>query len=460
MATVVLTAGLFVFVAHLLELLFEKTRIPDILLLMLLGLVAGPVMGLISQEDLGRVGEFLSTLTLLVILFESGLSLKLKSLFESAGRAAPFAIISMGLAIACITGVMKVMLGLDTWMAILGGFILGGTSSAVVIPMLKALKGSESTMTMLTLESTVTDVFCIIGTVGIAASLAAGEKVQAQVLLGNATFSLVVASFLGILFAVVWSVGLTFATRLNDNLFTTLAGAMVVYGLSERLEISGAIATLCFGIALGNLPRGVVLTIDRAGTSDPLKLGLREVGAQEKRVYAETVFLLKAAFFFYLGMQVAPAALFSKQGFFALVLALVPFFPRYPVVRLFFSAEETSRREALLASVLVPRGLAAAVLAMIPVNLGLQGGEALASLVAMTVFWSIASVSVMVLLVERGKLDSVGALAFGSFSHPEQPDGNVPSAEKPVQTRSAVADRPPEAVPGQGERVVAAGAEE
>ncbi len=148
MATVVLTAGLFVFVAHLLELLFEKTRIPDILLLMLLGLVAGPVMGLISQEDLGRVGEFLSTLTLLVILFESGLSLKLKSLFESAGLAAPFAIISMGLAIACITGVMKVMLGLDTWMAILGGFILGGTSSAVVIPMLKALKSSESSVTL------------------------------------------------------------------------------------------------------------------------------------------------------------------------------------------------------------------------------------------------------------------------------------------------------------------------
>jgi len=416
METVILTAGLFVFVAHLLELIFERTRIPDILLLMLMGLVAGPVMGLITNDDLGKVGEFLSVLTLLVILFESGISLKIGALLRSAGRAVPFSLVSMVLAIACITAAFHLLMGLDLWMAILGGFILGGTSSAVVIPMLKALKASESTMMVLTVESTLTDVFCIIGTVGIASSLQAGEKVQAVGLLGTAAFSLLIASGLGALLAVAWSVCLTFARRLKDTLFTTLAGAMVVYGLGEELGVSGAIATLAFGIVLGNKPRNLVINIEREGDDHPVRLGLRDVGGVEKRIYAEAVFLLKAAFFFYLGMQVAPGDLFSRGGAIALVLAWVPFLPRYPVVRLFLNPETTTRREGLLSSVLVPRGLAAAVLAMIPVQMGLPGGAQLASVVAMTVFLSIASVSLMVLLVERGRLDRVGQLAFGSFA--------------------------------------------
>ena len=416
MSTVILVAGLFVFLAYMLELLFERTRIPDILLLMVLGLLVGPVLGLLTNDDLGRVGDFLSLLTLLVILFESGLSLRLSSLSRSAGRAAPFALVSMALAIAAISYALQVLMGLDTWMAILGGFILGGTSSAVVIPMLKALKASESTRMMLMLESTVTDVFCIIGTVGIAASLAAGEEVQAGGLLGKAALSLLLACFLGAMFAVAWSVGLTFARRLRETLFTTLAGAMVVFGLAEEMQVSGAIATLTFGIALGNLPKKVFLTIESEGADHPVRLGLREVGGVEKRLYAETVFLLKAAFFFYLGMQVSPADLLSKAGAVALVLAWVPFIPRIPVVRLFMDPATTTRREGLLGSVLVPRGLAAAVLATLPVQMGLTGGEALRDVVAMTVFLSITSVSIMVFLVERGKLDGIGRVVFGSFA--------------------------------------------
>ncbi|MDP6934247.1 MAG: cation:proton antiporter, partial [Myxococcota bacterium] len=177
MHTAVLAVGLFVFVAHLLDVLFERTRIPDILMLMILGLVAGPVLGIVDTADLGVVGEFLSVVTLLVILFESGLGLQLNTLFQSTRLAAPFALVSMAAAIALLTTVLHIGLGLAWWPAVLGGFIMGGTSSAVVIPMIEALGVSEQNRTVLTIESTITDVFCIIGTVGIATSLAAGEGV-------------------------------------------------------------------------------------------------------------------------------------------------------------------------------------------------------------------------------------------------------------------------------------------
>jgi len=421
MEIAILGAGLFVFLAHMLEEIFERTRIPDILLLMVLGVLLGPISGVLVVEDLGQVGGFLSVVTLLVILFESGLSLRVGALLSAAGRAVPFSLVSMALAIAALAGCLHTLLELDWTMSLLGGFILGGTSSAVVIPLLKALGASEETTTVLTIESTVTDVFCIIGTVGIAASLAAGEQVAAGGLLGNATFSLLFAGMVGLLAALGWSVVLNLVDRIRDTMFTTLACAMVIYGATETLGASGAIAALAFGITLGNLPRGLSFTVDPGDGSGAMRFNLREVGQVEKKVYAETVFLLKAAFFVYLGMQVSPMAFFSGLGLVALTLAVVPFIPRYPVVLFGLDRDSATQREALLAAVLVPRGLAAAVLAQIPMRMELPGGEILAEVVAMMVFFSIALVSLFVFLIESGKLAPLGALVFRGFSQKSKP---------------------------------------
>jgi NhaP-type Na+/H+ or K+/H+ antiporter len=214
-----------------------------------------------------------------------------------------------------------------------------------------------------------------------------------------------------------------------------MAGALVVYGFCEQMQISGAIATLSFGVTLGNLPRGVVLRLDRGSDAAPIKVKLREVKRVERAVYAESVFLLKAAFFFYLGMTVRPSAFFSMLGVIAFVLALVPFVPRYPSVRLFLGPAATSRRDALLATVLVPRGLAAAVLAQIPVRLFTEthplhdAAQDLSEVVAMMVFFSIAIVSLMVFLAERGALSAVGQIAFGSYANGADPQTGSPEPE-------------------------------
>lgn len=43
MAATVAIIGVVIFVAHFLVLLFQKTRIPDVLMLMLGGIIAGPI---------------------------------------------------------------------------------------------------------------------------------------------------------------------------------------------------------------------------------------------------------------------------------------------------------------------------------------------------------------------------------------------------------------------------------
>jgi NhaP-type Na+/H+ or K+/H+ antiporter len=56
-----------------------------VLLLILIGLVAGPVTGLVRPELLGATGGVFGTIALVVILLESGTGLDLEVLTRSLG---------------------------------------------------------------------------------------------------------------------------------------------------------------------------------------------------------------------------------------------------------------------------------------------------------------------------------------------------------------------------------------
>jgi len=83
MSTTILVIGLLVFFAHFLSLQFSRTNIPDVLVLMLLGIVIGPLFGIVSPADFGKIGSLIATIALVVILFESGTSLDLNVLGKS-----------------------------------------------------------------------------------------------------------------------------------------------------------------------------------------------------------------------------------------------------------------------------------------------------------------------------------------------------------------------------------------
>ena len=457
MAVKILAAGLFVFLAHLLDVLFLSKKIPDILILMILGIIAGPWLGLVELSEIETVGKLVAVITLVVILFESGLNLSIGQVIGAARTATPFALLSMFGAVGLMTGIFSLILGLDLWTSLLGGFILGGTSSAVVIPLLKSLDTSEETGTVLTLESALTDVLCIIATVGIATSLADGEAVQAGGLLGNAVFSLLMAGILGLGAGVAWMVLTAKIERLHSNKFTTLAFALVIYGAGEIMEVSGAIIALSFGIALNNARKG---RVSLPGIED---FELKEMGGFERHVYAEVVFLLKAFFFFYLGLSVEPGAFFEgltgeenavPTGLCALALALAPFIPRWPAVWLLFNQETTTRKEAMISWALVPRGLAAAVLAQYAAGLGLEHGDVLSRTVTMMVFLSITFVAIAIVLIERGILTPMGAVAFKSFpisrdgsGEPDEIASAEPAGEpegEPATPQTEAAPRPAE----------------
>ncbi len=71
-STFVFSVGLIIFAAHFFTALFEKTRVPDVLPLIILGILIGPVLGVLSPDDFGYVGPLLSAIALILMLFEGG----------------------------------------------------------------------------------------------------------------------------------------------------------------------------------------------------------------------------------------------------------------------------------------------------------------------------------------------------------------------------------------------------
>ena len=439
MEKLVLGAGLFVFLAHFLDALFEKTRIPDILFLILLGVVVGSGLEWIHPDDLGLAGPLLGTITLVVILFESGLSLPLSTLATAAGKTVPFAVLGFGLTVTFLSFVAYLLLDLTTWNAVLLGFILGGTSSAVVIPVVRGLGLSEKATTVLTLESAITDVLCIIGTVGIATGLTSEGGVQTGGLFRTAAVSFLAAMAVGIIAAICWSMLVGAMRRMDSGMFTTLAYALVVYGIAEVLMVSGPIAALTLGITLGNMKERTWLRFGSKEGGKSIALTLSEISKEERVVYGETVFLLKAFFFFYMGLTVVPEDLLGWHGACAAILAAVPLVPRIFSVRFFFD-RKASRREALLAWSLVPRGLAAVVLANVPNTLGVEGTEAFARIVTMSVFLNITMVALLVFLTERGWINFFGSLTFGVFD--KNTDEPEPEQEREAEPGPGVGPEP------------------
>ena len=113
---------------------------------------------------------------------------------------------------------------------------------------------------------------------------------------------------------------------------------------------------------------------------------------------SDIIFLLKTFFFVYLGISVRFAD--WRLGAVAVLAVIAVYLTRAGVVRLSMPAS-TSRPDARVMAVLGPKGLAAAVLAGVPLQMGVAQGEAIQQLTYMVVLASIVATSVLVPVLVR-----------------------------------------------------------
>ena len=366
MSITILAIGLMVFFAHFLSLQFRKTSIPDVLVLMLLGILLGPLLGIITPQDFGKVGSLIATIALVVILFEGGTSLNLGVLGKSLKTTGVLTLWCFLLTTLIVTAFGFYLLDLSLLSAALLGVTLGGTSSAVVIPMVNALCLSEKPTTVLVLESSLTDVLCIVGVFALLQIHTQGS-VEPGRLAGGVLAALVFAAIFGGLGGIGWLLVLGKVRDFPNTISSTLAYVFIVYGLTEFLGFSGAIAALALGITLTNFEK---FGLHRMRNIDRNLVPLNEM---DFVFYREAVFLLKTYFFVYLGISIHFGE--AYLALVAVIIVLTVYVMRLILARFVFRDAGYSLRDTAFTSMLAPKGLAAAVLAALPLQYGVTGGE-------------------------------------------------------------------------------------
>ena len=391
----VVSVGLLVFLAHVFAQLFSKKKIPDVLLLILIGLIVGPVLQIITIDDFGAIGPVFTTITLVTILFEGGTELKFDALKNSIRGTTLLTNLNFFVTMIAVGLIGWLVFDLSLLVAFMLGSIIGGTSSAVVIPLVKQLNIGKNSRTVLILESAFSDVLCIVFALALLEAVEMGQ-LNVGLMLGNVLASFILASLIGRSCAFFGSLVLHKIRNINNSIFTTPAFVFIIYGLSELLGYSGAIAALAFGIGLANMDAlaSPIIQSMIAKRTDMLN-------ETERVLFSEIVFLLKTFFFVYIGISIRLDDLVPiLVGF---VLTAVLFLLRIPVVRASMPNNMESRTDLYYMSAIVPKGLAAAVLATIPLQRGIEGGEFIMNLTFSVVLFSIVFTSILVPLIEKSK---------------------------------------------------------
>lgn len=354
-APVVLFVGFLVFLAHFFVLAFERTRVPDVLYLIIIGLLIGPVFHIIQPEDFGKVGRIFITIALVVILFEGGLELGVDALKQSwkSTLSITFATYIIAFIFLFLT---LYLTPLDFGMKLFTAAVLAGPAPSVIIPLVRQLRIEESARTILILESPLGESLGIVISLAILESIRLGDM-QIGKIVGALLSSFLLAAVIGTIGGYVWSILLVRMRRLRNAIFTTPSFLFILYGISEFLGFSGPVTALIFGITLGNIE-----TIHIKALAKKFNLIHMVHNETERLFFGEIVFLLKTFFFVYLGISVR----LSDYHYFGIAFAIVFALLLSRLATLRFLARQNTTKDTLLMSVLVPRGTAAAVLASIP----------------------------------------------------------------------------------------------
>jgi len=135
-----------------------RTKLPAILLLLVFGIIAGPVTGWINPDEL--LGDILSpfvSISVAIILFEGGLSLRMAEFRKIGGVVIKLMTIGLIITWSLAAIAAYYLLGLSIEIAVLFGAILIVTGPTVIIPLLRQVRPTENTGSILKWEGIVND---------------------------------------------------------------------------------------------------------------------------------------------------------------------------------------------------------------------------------------------------------------------------------------------------------------
>ncbi len=374
------------------NLIFRKTNVPNTIWLLLFGLFLGQVFPKVLDKGLlTSSASLFGAIAVIILLSEGGMSFKLSGFVRNAARGFVLMFAGVFLSVATVT-IIAFAGGIEPLRGLLLGFILAGTSAAVVIPVVTRLRNlSESAKSVLVLES-IADNFSVV-VVFLLMDFLALQAIQVPDIPVLVAHSLIIGVTLGASSGFAWAYLIDRFKHVEYSYAATLAMLFLLYVVTESLGGSGAIACFIGGMALANSPR---LLNSLHLTRKKIFLDL-----DTTRFHSLVAFFIRTFFFVYLGMIVS----LSHLNGFLLGLAVVAglFLVRPLSVWLVTKkAADLSAFDRKVMTVLFPRGLTPAVLASLPAAKGIAGTGMFPDIVFSVILGSVVFSTVAIYLIERG----------------------------------------------------------
>ena len=338
-----------------------------------IGLVAGPVLGLIETEASAEVPTLLLEAALVMVLFADASSLDVRRWTREAGLAGR--LLGLGLPLTMLMGALVALLlvpGMELWQAALVGVILAPTDAALGQAVVSNLRVPAVIRNALNVESGLNDGLAlpfvtIFITLGLVATGADTELKAAQTLALALVGSTVIGAATGVVGGLLLrrSAELGLARRRWQPI-ALVALAVATYLVADEIGASGFLAVWVAGLAAGTvLRRGDMEAAfdlseelaDVLGAVGFLLLGLGLIAPVVQRATPEMY--VYAALSLTLVRMLPVALVMLRTGFAPASVAYVGWFG--------------------------PRGLASIVFATVVVEQSVPGASALTDVVLLTV---------------------------------------------------------------------------
>ena len=126
--------------------------------------------------------------------------------------------------------------------------------------------------------------------------------------------------------------------------------------------------------------------------------GLQTFNDVEKQFFSELVFLLKTFFFVFIGVSIRFSNVWTMV--LGVLLTVIIYIIRIPIVK-FSVRQPLPTLDLTVMAAMVPKGLAAAVLAAVPMHFGMPSGGLIRDVVYAVILTSIVLTSVLIPLLEK-----------------------------------------------------------
>jgi NhaP-type Na+/H+ or K+/H+ antiporter len=224
--------------------------------------------------------------------------------------------------------------------------------------------------------------------------------------------SLMIALMIGVGGAFLWSFILNQVPTLKKTKFSTPAFLFILYGITEYLNFSGPLNALSFGIAIGNLKYFEPKFLERIVPNQEIVLP-----QDERYFFSEMVFLLRVFFFVFIGISIQINRLdWLLWGAFMTFVLCVARIIYVPIV----VPRSTPLKDKAVISSMIPKGLGAAVIATLPFQSGVVGGEIIQAICFSVILFSTMFSVFLFFLIHKDVSLPFYELIYGKDKEPDQ----------------------------------------